>query len=736
MKTTIQTRMIFTNLFLIILYLSTSAHSKTNDQTFEEVFTRDKILQINITIDDDDWNKIRKQSRSLATSLSPNRQFEIIESPFSYVLANVNIDGVNYPNVGLRKKGFFGSLDSRRPSLKVQLDKYTKGVNIENMAILTLNNNKQDTTLMSQFIGYHLLKNAGIPAPRAALAQVYVNGKNLGVYSHIESLKKPFLVNTFGNSNGTLYEGTVIDFYDDWVGGFEYKFGPKETGLVQLEGLIAALNIEDDVAAEQAIWKNVDQEAFYKFWAMEGLLSFWDGYSGNRNNFCVYHNPETNKLHFIPWGADCMFETYSKLGENPNSPRSVRTAGRLAYRLYQIPAARKRYAQTMQELLTEVWREETILKEIDRVELMCKEHLSADQRKTFDPNRIRDFVKNRRAMIEPEIAGSDMPLWTQLPEPLPIIDEMQSPNESLFAAAKLGDIDAIQMHLDKGTDINIRDEGGGNALGLAAVAGKIKAMRYLIEQGADINASANDGGVPLHGAVFFSEYDAVELLLTLGAEPNIINNDGYTPMDIATAPWTDEIERIAEFVSGWLGLAIDIDEVKSNRPKVALLLKKHGGKHSILLPKTTRLILWESAKNGDIDGLKKALNNGADINRLDDKGISPLSWAALMGHDSTIKFLLDQNAEINRRNADGGTPLHAATFLGHSSSVKLLLARGANSHIRNNNGQTALETIATGWNQQMHDIVEYVSYLLNIKVNTEAVGQAWPGIAEQLRTAE
>ncbi len=727
-------RRLLISAFLVALYLSTSAQSQTKQQTLEGVFPRDRILQIDITIDKDDWNKIRKQSRSLATALGPDRQFKTIESPFTYVPADITIDGVSYQNVGLRKKGFLGSLDQRRPSLKVKLDKYAEGTNIEGLVSLTLNNNKQDTTLMSQFIGYDLFRTAGIPAPRATLARVSVNGENLGVYSHIESIRKPFLAKAFENSNGTLYEGTVVDFYENWTGGFEHKFGPKKTGFAQLQALTTAIDIKDNAEAEEAIWKVLDQDAFYKFWAMEGLLSFWDGYSGNRNNFFVYHNPETNKLQFIPWGADAMFETYSKLGEDPASPRSVRTVGRLAYRLYQIPSAREHYAQTMQQLLTEVWHEETILADIDRVEAMSQEHLSESQQSSFDPNRIRDFVGNRRAMIEPEITGIDMPLWTQLPEPPPIFGGKQSPDESLFAAAKLGDIDVIKAHLDRGTDINARDEGGGSALGLAAVAGQIDAMRYLIEHGADVNAISNDGGVPLHGAAFFSEYDAVELLLTSGANPNIINNDGYTPTDIAAAPWNDVIQDIAEFWSGWLGLSIDIEQVKSNRPKVTLLLSEHGGKYSILLPKPSRQVLWNAAKDGDIAALRKAIADSADINKLDEKGISPLSWAAIMGQNDAIKLLLDQNADINRRNADGGTPLHAAAFLGRTSTVTLILARGADCNIQNNNGQTALETIDSGWNPQMRGIVEYIAYLLSIKVDPEAIGQAWPGIIQQLRT--
>ena len=118
-----------------------------------------------------------------------------------------------------------------------------------------------------------------------------------------------------------------------------------------------------------------------------------------------------------------------------------------------------------------------------------------------------------------------------------------------------------------------------------------------------------------------------------------------------------------------------------------------------------------AAKDGDIAALKKDIDEGADVNRLDEKGISPLAWAAVMGQDDAVTLLLEANADINRRNADGGTPLHAAAFFGHANTVTLLLAKGADRNIRNNSGQTALETIEGGWNDQMRGAVEYIAYL-------------------------
>ena len=162
---------------------------------------------------------------------------------------------------------------------------------------------------------------------------------------------------------------------------------------------------------QTAIWKLIDEEAFYKFWALEGLLSFWDGYSGNRNNYFIYLNPETNKFHFMPWGADCLFEKFSRLRVDRRSPRSVRLQGLVAQKLYQIPSVRKKYASTMRGLMDKYWNEEKLLAETQRIEAMLSPHISDYQWRSVRFDSIREFIQNRRVDVEIEINGKDMPLW-------------------------------------------------------------------------------------------------------------------------------------------------------------------------------------------------------------------------------------------------------------------------------------------------------------------------------------
>ena len=170
---------------------SSNAEEKdgANALKLDDLFPRDRLVEVNIEVKDEDWDTLRYQSRNFFEALQPKRQFEEVESPYTYVEASVTIDGVHFPRVGIRKKGFIGSQSSSRPSLKIKLNHIDKKNEIDGLSMLTFNNNQQDNSQMSQFMGYALFNAAGSPASRCALAKITVNGKNLGVYAHVESVR-------------------------------------------------------------------------------------------------------------------------------------------------------------------------------------------------------------------------------------------------------------------------------------------------------------------------------------------------------------------------------------------------------------------------------------------------------------------------------------------------------------------------------------------------------------------
>jgi hypothetical protein len=74
---------------------------------------------------------------------------------------------------------------------------------------------------------------------------------------------------------------------------------------------------------------------------------------------------------------------------------------------------------------------------------------------------------------------------------------VKPPAVDIFTAAFLGDLDAVEQHIQAGTDLNQREPTmGSTPLISAAVFGKTEVARALMEAGADVN-SPSYRGIPL-----------------------------------------------------------------------------------------------------------------------------------------------------------------------------------------------------------------------------------------------
>jgi spore coat protein H len=318
--------------------------------------------------------------------------------------AKVTIDGQTVAKVGLRKRGFIGSASMARPSLGLRFDHFDPQQRFAGLRRLSLNNNLQDPTQLHQVLAYRLFADAGVPAPRCNLAKVTVNGNYLGVYSQVEAVEEEFLRRQFGDASGNLYEGTLSDFRPRWVKTFERKNHKDNPDRGDLDRLVKALQ-NDDANLLAAVESVVDLEAYLTYWAMESLIGHWDSYSNGGNNFFVYANPATRKFSFIPWGADSVLGDPDPFTSG-TTLESVRARMLLPWRLYQIPAVRERYREKLRALLREVWREEELLAEVDRLRALARPHLSVPPMQVSQGLiRLRKFIRSRRETLDKELAG-------------------------------------------------------------------------------------------------------------------------------------------------------------------------------------------------------------------------------------------------------------------------------------------------------------------------------------------
>jgi hypothetical protein len=107
----------------------------------------------------------------------------------------------------------------------------------------------------------------------------------------------------------------------------------------------------------------------------------------------------------MPWGADMAFMQapfFVPFGQSQVA--SVYSQSMLANRLFQDKQVAERYRETMRWQLANVWKEEELIKSIDRLEALLKPHLHARQSGAPGAMKtVRSFVKGRRAKIEKEL---------------------------------------------------------------------------------------------------------------------------------------------------------------------------------------------------------------------------------------------------------------------------------------------------------------------------------------------
>lgn len=370
------------------------------------VYANDRLLDVQLTLATADWDRIRNEGRSV------NQVFSECVDPnfsYSYVEASAQIDGEAIAKVGLRKKGFLGSLSVVKPSLVVDFNELVANQSFRGHNSLTLNNSRSDASLIKQCLAYHVFELAGLPAPRCSFARVHVNGSDLGTYVNVEPIKKPLLRRYFQNVDGNLYEGNSgADFRADALAKFEKKTNESSADRSDLERVRAALESSGQPMLDQ-LELALDVEQYLRYWAVETLIGFWDGYSGDLNNFALYNDPTSGKFSFLPWGPDDTFATTHRFLPAGERPAATYAWARLPRRLYEYAPTRLRYHEMLRKLLDSVWSEPALLAKVDALAALLGPAVDQGQLTT-----VKTFISERRAAIESELAAPDVP-WT-IPE--------------------------------------------------------------------------------------------------------------------------------------------------------------------------------------------------------------------------------------------------------------------------------------------------------------------------------
>lgn len=345
----------------------------------DDLFAQPKVYRIKIELSDSAQDSLRKD-------------------PKRYVKATVREGTTTLADVGVRLKGSgtFQTID-KKPSLSLKFNEFVKDQEFHGRGRILLNNGHQDPTYLCEAIGGEIFRAAGVPAAKVTFARVEINGRDVGLYVVAEAANKDFLTQYFKKAKGNLYEGSNNDVTDK----LEKDGGDDSVEQSDLKALATAAK-EPDLAAR---WKKLtpllDISRFIDFTAAEVFTAHHDGYTMDRNNYRIYHDPASGQLIFLPHGLDQLFG-------KTDDPLIPEWKGLVAKAVMSAPAGQKQYLETVAKLRGSAFKVETIHERIDALAATIRPALAehnSGATKAFDDAvaKLRERVAKRAAFLDQQL---------------------------------------------------------------------------------------------------------------------------------------------------------------------------------------------------------------------------------------------------------------------------------------------------------------------------------------------
>lgn len=161
----------------------------------QKFFAWDYIPEIRVTIQDSKWEKRLDSLKALKNG--------------DRLLADVEIDGQKFKDVGVRYKGnssYFNVRKYGESKLPFNLKSnqvHPKQYFPDDTETIKLSNVFRDPSFLREVLSYEIARKY-MPAPRANFAKLYINGAYMGLYNNTESVEDDFLESYFDEKKGIL----------------------------------------------------------------------------------------------------------------------------------------------------------------------------------------------------------------------------------------------------------------------------------------------------------------------------------------------------------------------------------------------------------------------------------------------------------------------------------------------------------------------------------------------------
>ena len=286
------------------------------------------------------------------------------------------------------------------------------------------------------------------------------------------------------------------------------------------------------------------------------------------------------------------------------------------------------------------------------------------------------------------------------------IDQLYGGWTALGHAAYTGSVELVEILLETGADINVRQTDGWSALHDACHSRNPEVVKMLLERSPDVNLQNLHGETPLRIAVKRPpNLDIVKMLLKANSDVDIVANDRTTAVYGAVMEGTSELLELLLKQNpdvnipdswGWLPIhrLVTRDSLDCNEIFKMVTMLVNAGASLTARYGFGLTLLHGAAAIGNVQVMKLLIAKTGWIDPEDGDSRTPLSEAIAKNQVAIVKLLLEKGANYRNLDVHLNTPLHIASRYGHLEIVNILLDQGdgkEDSLARNKDGWTPLQ---------------------------------------------
>ena len=314
--------------------------------------------------------------------------------------ADMTVDGVTYPNVGVRFRGntSYTMLPTQpnqgweKKSFNIEMDSTVAGQDLYGYDHLNLNNGYHDPTFLREALTYHVMRRHGV-APKANWVQLWLNGVRWGVYINVQQPNKDMMKEWFRSNDGNRYRcfPTSGNFSNgrcaytvlspNTAASYLSAYQAKQGNGVDLMTMCTTLGAMTTATPQSTLTALFNVDSFYRYAAVMNVTGTLDSYLQSGKDHYLYIDEVHGDGTTFPFDLNESMEGASTLLPTYNTTN----------------AARPGFTKTLQFAN---WTER------------YKAHLRSIVDETFNPTYLTPLAQQYHAMLAPLVALDTKKIYT------------------------------------------------------------------------------------------------------------------------------------------------------------------------------------------------------------------------------------------------------------------------------------------------------------------------------------